>query len=190
MKVSAKLNNLRMPNRKVKLVADLIIGMDVADAINQMNVTTKKSSPFMVKLLNSAVANGENNFGIDRNNMYVFDVVVKEGITLKRWMPKAYGRATPIRKRSSQIEIVIEEREEGKNRKTQEQLEKEKKARLAAKKKLEKAELASKEEVEKEATVEGDVRDVKAKEKAGVKKDAAAPNAGWANKIFRRKSGM
>lgn len=178
-----------MPNRKVKLVADLIIGMDVADAINQLDVVAKKSSPFMVKLLNSAIANGENNFGIDRDNMYVFDVIVKEGITLKRWMPKAYGRATPIRKRSSQIEIVIEEREEGKNRKTQDQLEKEKKARIAAKKKIEK-EAAKESEVEKEEVAEGSVKEVKKKEKAGVKKDAAAPNAGWANKIFRRKSGM
>jgi large subunit ribosomal protein L22 len=190
MKVSAKLNNLRMPNRKVKLVADLIIGMDVADAVDQLDATVRKSSPFMVKLLNSAIANGENNFGIDRHNMYVFDVIVKEGITMKRWMPKAYGRATPIRKRTSQIEIVIEEREEGKNRKSKEQLEKEKKARMEAKKKMEEERKNEEVEAEKEETIEGGVKEVKAKDKSGVKKDTAAPNAGWANKIFRRKSGM
>ncbi len=190
MNVSAKLNNLRMPNRKVKLVADLIIGMDAQEAIDQMEATVKKSSPFMIKLLESAIANGENNFGIDKGNMYIFDVVVKEGITLKRWMPKAYGRATPIRKRSSQIEIVIAEKEEGKDRKTKEQMEKEKQARLDAKKKAIKEMAASEKAAEKEAAVEGGVKETKAKSSTGVKKDADAPNAGWANKVFRRKSGM
>ncbi|MFA7208951.1 MAG: 50S ribosomal protein L22 [Parcubacteria group bacterium] len=190
MKVSAKLNNLRMPNRKVKLVADLIIGMDVKDALDQLDATVKKTSPFIIKLLESAIANGENNFGIDRDNMYVSDVVVKEGITLKRWMPKAYGRATPIRKRSTQMEIVVEERVEGKNRKTKEQLEKEKKTRLDAKKKAEKEMLASKKESEEVAKAEGVGKELKVKEGGKIKKSAEAPNAGWANKIFRRKSGM
>jgi large subunit ribosomal protein L22 len=190
MKVSAKLNNLRMPNRKVKLVADLIIGMDVKEAIDQMDAITKKSSPFMVKLLNSAIANGENNFGIDRDNMYIFDVVVKEGITLKRWTPKAYGRATPIRKRSSQVEIIIEEKEEGKNRKTKEQLEKERDVRAEKRRKIEKKIEAERKALEKEEEVAEGVKDVKTKEKATSKKDAVAANAGWTNKIFRRKSGM
>lgn len=179
-----------MPNRKVKLVADLIIGMDVKDALDQLNATVKKTSPFMVKLLESAIANGENNFGIDKDNMYVSDVVVKEGVTLKRWMPKAYGRATPIRKRSTHMEIVVEERVEGKNRKTKEQLEKEKKARADAKKKMEKEALASKKESEETAKTEGVVKETKIKETGKLKKSADAPNAGWANKIFRRKSGM
>ncbi|MFA5993617.1 MAG: 50S ribosomal protein L22 [Parcubacteria group bacterium] len=190
MNVSAKLNNLRMPNRKVKLVADLIIGMDAQEAIDQMEATIKRSSPFMIKLLQSAIANGENNFGIDKGNMYIFDVVVKEGVTLKRWMPKAYGRATPIRKRSSQIEIVIAEKEEGKNRKTKEQVEKEKQARIDAKKKANKEVVDSKKEIEKDEIAEGSVKEAKAKGKTAVKKDADAPNAGWANKVFRRKSGM
>ena len=186
MKVSAKLNNLRMPNRKVKLVADLIIGMDAKDALNQLDATVKKTSPFMIKLLESAISNGENNFGIDRNNMYVFDVVVKEGMTLKRWMPKAHGRATPIRKRSSHIEIILEERVEGKGRKTKKELEAEKQARIEAKKKKE-------EEVMKEENKEkpvATVKEAKVKESAKNKQAAEAPNAGWANKIFRRKSGM
>lgn len=177
-----------MPNRKVKLVADLIIGMDINEALNQLDATVKKSSPFMIKLLQSAIANGENNFGIDRDNMYIFDVVVKEGVTLKRWTPKAYGRATPIRKRASHIEIVIEERVEGKGRKTKKELDAEKQARIDAKKKMEKEAIASSAEEEK-AT--GAVKkEVKTKETAKFKKEADAPNAGWANKIFRNKSGM
>jgi len=175
-----------MPNRKVKLVADLIIGMDVRDALNQLDGTIKKTSPFMIKLLESAVANGENNFGIDKDNMYVFDVVVKEGITLKRWMPKAYGRATPIRRRSSHIEIVLEERVEGKGRKTKEQLEKEKKARIDAKKKLEKEAVEKQEKEEKEVKTT-EKSELKSKE---AKTESKASGKGWAKKIFNRKAGM
>jgi large subunit ribosomal protein L22 len=187
MKVSAKLNNLRMPNRKVKLIADLIIGMDVQDALDQLGATVKKSSPLMLKLLESAIANGENNFGIDRNNMYVLDVVVKEGITLKRWMPKAHGRATPIRKRSSHIEIILEERVEGKGRKSKKELEAEKQARLEERKKMEKEMIAEKKEEEGAPVATKETKD---KDAQKVKKASEAPNAGWANKIFRRKSGM
>lgn len=190
MKVSAKLNNLRMPNRKVKLVADLIIGMDVKDALNQLEATARKTSPFLIKLLESAIANGENNFGIDKDNMFVLDVVVKEGVTLKRWTPKAYGRATPIRKRASHIEVVISERVEGKNRKTKDQLDKEKKARIDAKKKIEKEALASKKGTEETDKAEGIVKESKAKDGDKMRKTADAPNAGWASKVFRRKSGM
>ena len=172
-----------MPNRKVKLVADLIKGMDVKDALNQLDSTIKKSSPFVITLLNSAIANGENNFGIDRDNMYIFDVVVKEGVTLKRWMPKAYGRATPIRRRSSHIEIVIEERVEGKNRKTKEQLEKEKKDRMDAKKKIEK------EPVEKEEKETKTTEKIEMKAKTD-KSDSKASDKGWAKKMFNRKAGM
>lgn len=175
-----------MPNRKVKLVADLIKGMDIKDALDQLDSTVKKSSPFMITLLNSAVANGENNFGIDRDNMYIFDVVVKEGITLKRWMPKAYGRATPIRRRSSHIEIVIEERVEGKGRKTKEQLEKEKNDRMAAKKKLEK-ESIEKESKEDEGTKVVEKTELKSKD---AKKETKASDKGWAKKMFNRKAGM
>lgn len=187
MKVSAKLKSLRMPNRKVKLVADLIKGMDIKDALNQLDNTVKKSSPFMITLLNSAIANGENNFGIDKDNMYIFDVVVKEGITLKRWMPKAYGRATPIRRRSSHIEIVIEERVEGKNRKTKEQLEKEKKFRLDARKKLEKESAEKQDKEEKDTAKTTEKADIKPKDG---KAESKASDRGWAKKMFNRKAGM
>lgn len=186
MKVSAKLNNLRIPNRKVKLVADLIKGLDAKVALNQLGTMVKRTSPYMEKLLKSAVANGENNFGVDQDNMYVFDVIVKEGLTRKGWMPKAYGRATPIRRRTSNIELIIEERVEGKGRKTKEQLEKEKNARLEAKKKEEKAAIEKQEKSEKE-TKAAEKSEVKTKE---VKTESKVSGKGWAKKIFNRKSGM
>ena len=138
MKVSAKLNNLRISPRKVGLVAKLIRGLDVEDALNQLEAQIKKSNPYIKKLLNSAISNAENNFGIDRDNMYVSDVIVGAGPMLKRWMPKAYGRAGMVRKRSSKITLIVDERIEGKGRKSREQLEKEKKERMEKKRKLEK----------------------------------------------------
>jgi len=182
MKVSAKLNNLRIASRKVRLVANLIKGLDVQDAMNQLAVTVKAGSPQMRKLVQSAMSNAENNFGIDRDNMYVFNVLVGAGATLKRWMPKAYGRAGMIHKRTSQIEVIIDERVEGKGRKSKDELDKEKKKRIEAKKKIEK-EAKEKAETKKETKViapEEEKKELPGKAKGG--------KGNWTNKIFRRKS--
>ena len=138
MKVNAKLNNLRIAPRKSKLVADLIKGMDATTALNQLDIHVKKTSEYMKKLLESAIANGENNFGLDKNNLYIFSAIVEAGATLKRWMPKAYGRAGAIRKRTCKVIITLEERVEGLGRKSKEQMEKEKKSRVLDAKKKEK----------------------------------------------------
>lgn len=182
MKVSAKLNNIRIAPRKTKLVADLIKNLDVNDALNQLDIYVKRTSPEMKKLLLSAIANGENNLGIDRDNMYVFDVRVGAGSTLKRWMPKAFGRAGQILKRTSKIELVLEERIEGKNRKTKEQIEEEKKKRIQKSKeeekdKVEKEEKSKKEAEKAEINLKGDDHGKKEVQKKG-----------WAKKIFQRKS--
>ena len=153
MQVKARLKNLRIAPRKVRLTSDLIKGMDVEEALNQLETQIKRVNPQIKKLLQSAVSNGENNFGLDKNNLYIYDISVNAGPTLKRWMPKAYGRAGQILKRTSQIEIILEEKEEGKGRKSQEQMEKEKKERMEAKKK-ELREAEKKEEDEKEGEKE------------------------------------
>lgn len=117
MQVSAKLNNLKVAPRKVRLVADSIVGMPVSAALVELGKQVKRSSEPMEKLLKSAVANAENNFGLDRMNLYVFSVQVGEGTRLKRWMPRAFGRANPILRRLSKITLVLEETVEGLNRK-------------------------------------------------------------------------
>lgn len=183
MKVSAELNNLKVSPRKIRLVARLIKGMDVDDAIIQLDNTVKKSSPKLLKLLKSAIANGENNFGLDRNNLYVYDVIVGEGMKLKRWLPRAYGRATLILKRASNVSMVIEERVEGKNRKSKEQIEKEKKERAEEKKKIEKAALNEKEQ-------EAETKEkLSPKKKTVDREEQKGSERGWMKKIFRRKSG-
>jgi len=184
MKVSARLNNLRISPRKVRLIADLIKGQEALEAVNQLNMNVKAGNEQVRKLLESAIANAENNFGLDKTNLYVFSVVVEAGATLKRWMPKAYGRAGAIRKRTCKVIITLEERVEGKGRKSQEQMEKEKKARLAEIKKREKEALANIEEGEK-----AEKKGKKIVEKVETEKVNKSDGKGnWAKKIFQRKS--
>ena len=191
MQVSAKLNNLRIAPRKIRLVTNLIKKMDIENAINQLDFTIKKGSAPIKKLLQSAVSNGENNFGIDKDNMYVMDVIVGAGPTLKRWMPKAFGRAGQILKRTSRVEIILEEKIEGKGRKTKEQMEKEKQARIEERKKADKIRAKEREEEEKSSDNAPEEGKAKLAEKI---KDTEKPKkptdkkTGWGSKIFRRKS--
>jgi large subunit ribosomal protein L22 len=188
MKVTAELNNLRISPRKVKLVADLIKGMDALEAVAQLDVAIKKTSGYMQKLLLSAVANAENNFGLSKNNLYILDAVVGAGPTLKRWMPKAYGRAGQILKRTSKVRIVLEERIEGKDRKSKEQMEKERAERMKKAKDEMKKEEDKKKEEKKDDVKEGKTEKVtESKVKSGEKKGAVEAK-GWKNKIFHRKS--
>jgi len=111
MEVKAKLNNLRISPRKVRLVANLIKGMPVAQARVQLNFLLKKSALPMVKLLNSAAANAKHNFKIeDEKNLYVKEITVNAGQTLFRIMPRAMGRAAYINKRTSRILLVLAEK--------------------------------------------------------------------------------
>ncbi len=185
MKATAKAGNLRISPKKVRLVANLIKGLDVSDARIRIDNTIKKSSPYITKILNSAVANAESNFGLDKDNLYVYDIQVGEGMKLKRWMPRAYGRATMILKRSSNVLITLEERVEGKNRKTKEQLAKEKNEREEARKKEEKEIEKGKKEEEKEEKIKEEFKK-EFKEEKDIKKDSQ--KGGWMKKIFRRKS--
>jgi large subunit ribosomal protein L22 len=190
MKVIAELNNLRISPRKVKLVADLIKDMDAVEAVAQLDVAIKKTSGYMQKLLLSAIANAENNFGLSKNNLYVLEAVVGAGPTLKRWMPKAYGRAGQILKRTSKVRIILEERVEGKDRKSKEQMEKEKAERIKkATQELKKEEERRKDEKKDEAkeAKTDKVSETKTKSTDKTKKTAEEPKS-WKNKIFRRNS--
>lgn len=192
MQVKAKLNNLRISPRKVRLVADLVRGLDVAEAINQIEASYKRGSLPMKKLIESALSNGENNLGIDRGNMYISSILVDAGPSLKRWMPKAYGRASQILKRTTQIEVILKERVEGQGRKSQAELEEARKKRMEDK--LKKEKVIRKEAEEKETSAKGKKTGAKVSEK-NKEKTAEKGKAfeekkgkGWASRIFRRKS--
>lgn len=110
MQVVAHLRNLRMSPRKVRLVAHLVRGMDVDEADAQLAHAGRASATPVRKLLQSAIANAEHNAKLDRRNLFVRQIFVNQGPTLKRFRPRAFGRAAPIRKRSSHLSVVLEER--------------------------------------------------------------------------------
>ena len=104
---------VRIAPRKVRLVVDLIRGKQVGEAVAILNLTPKAASPVVEKVLKSAVANAEHNYDLDINNLVVSEVFVDEGPTLKRFRPRAMGRASAINKRTSHITVVVSEKKEG-----------------------------------------------------------------------------
>ncbi|MBT4120860.1 MAG: 50S ribosomal protein L22 [Candidatus Magasanikbacteria bacterium] len=114
----AKLKHLRIAPRKVRLVIGLIRGSKVEDAVVQLENSKKSAARPVLKLLNSAVANSKHNHEMKVETLVIKEAMVDEGATLHRWMPRAMGRATPLRKRSSHITLVLEgEVEEKKTKK-------------------------------------------------------------------------
>lgn len=113
MQAKAVAKQVRIAPRKVRLVVDLIRGKQVGEAIAILRHTPKTASPVVEKLLNSAIANAEHNYEMDVNNLVVSEVFVDEGVTLKRFRPRAMGRASRINKRTSHITIVVTEKKEG-----------------------------------------------------------------------------
>ncbi|MCK5415949.1 50S ribosomal protein L22 [Candidatus Parcubacteria bacterium] len=109
MEIKAKVKNIKNSPRKVRLVVDVVRGLKVGDALNQLRFVNKKAVISVTKLLKSAIANATNNFELDESNLFVKEIKVDEGATMKRWMPRARGRATPLRKRTSHINIVLGE---------------------------------------------------------------------------------
>jgi large subunit ribosomal protein L22 len=109
MEVRAKAKYVRTSPRKVRLVLDVVRGLKAGDAMDQLNFINKLAAKPVKKLLVSAIANGVNNYSLDKDNLYIKQITADEGPTLHRWQPRARGRATPIRKRTSHIEIVLAE---------------------------------------------------------------------------------
>jgi len=107
----ATLKFARISPRKVKIVADLIRGKDVTEALAIVKFTPKASSEIIEKLLNSAIANAENNHQMKQQDLYVAEIYANQGPTLKRIRPAAKGSAVRIRKRTSHITIVLKEKE-------------------------------------------------------------------------------
>ena len=106
----AILRYARISSRKVKIVADLIRGKNVNEALAIVKITPKASSEIIEKLLKSAIANAENNHHMKMENLYVAEIYANQGPTLKRIRPAAKGSAVRIRKRTSHITIVLKER--------------------------------------------------------------------------------
>lgn len=106
--VTAKLQNYRQSPRKVRLVADFVRGKKVEEALNKLNFVSKKAADPIRKLIASAVANAENNNGLKASDLYIKEIRVDKGVTLYRHMPRAHGRAFPIRKRCSNLIVSLD----------------------------------------------------------------------------------
>jgi len=112
MEVKARLRHTRTAPRKARLIADLIRGQDVTDAINILQFTRKRAADTFQKLLKSAIASAEENHKVlDIEDLFVKTVKVDEGATWKRHMPRARGTSTMIQKKTSHITVVLEEKE-------------------------------------------------------------------------------
>ena len=105
--VKAKLSFLRQSPRKVRLVADLVRGKKTKQSVDILSVLTKKAATPIRKLIESAVANAKNNFNLEEDGLIIGKITVDDGPTLKRWMPRARGRATTIRKRTSHVVVTL-----------------------------------------------------------------------------------
>ena len=107
----AVLRYARISPRKVNIVNDLIRNKPVDEAMGILYNTPKAASELLIKLLGSAVANAENNFGMSRDDLYISEIYANEGPTLKRIRPRDKGRAYRIMKRTSHITVVVKEKE-------------------------------------------------------------------------------
>ena len=107
MEIRAKLNDLRIAPRKVRLVAGFIKGGNAEKALNLLRFTQRKAAMPMKKLLDSAIANAKNNFKLSEEELFISKIFVDEGATLKRWMPRSRGRSMSIHKKTSHITIIL-----------------------------------------------------------------------------------
>ena len=110
MEAKAIARYIRISPLKVGFICNEIRGKQVDEALAILKFTPKKGAKVLEKVLNSAIANAENNFNMDRDSLYVSEAFANDGPHMKRWRPKARGMAYPILKRSSHIGVAVQER--------------------------------------------------------------------------------
>jgi large subunit ribosomal protein L22 len=111
MEARATAKTVRISPRKARLVIDLIRGVDVKEAQAILMFTPRAASPAILKVLNSAIANAENNYSLNVDKLFVKECYVNEGVRMKRMLPRAKGSADVIQKRTSHITVVVAGRE-------------------------------------------------------------------------------
>jgi large subunit ribosomal protein L22 len=106
--VNAQLKRHNQSPRKVRLLANLIKGKSADAALAILSLSSKRGSTAITKLLKSAIANAKNNFKMDAKDLYVKEASVDGGIVMKRSRPRAFGRAYPIRRKTSDVKLVLD----------------------------------------------------------------------------------
>lgn len=107
MEIKAYAKSIKISPRKIRLVADMIRHLSIDNALSALSATSKRAGKPLFKVLKSALANAQNNFGLDKKNMLLSSISVNEGPALKRFHPSSRGRTHPYKKRSSNISIVL-----------------------------------------------------------------------------------
>ena len=110
MEVKSQAKTVRIPARKARLVIDLIRGKNIKEATAILKFTPNYAATVICKTLKSAVHNATHNHGLEEEKLYVKACYADESVTMKRWMPRAKGQASPIMKRTSHITVIVEER--------------------------------------------------------------------------------
>jgi len=191
MEVKASVKNVRISPRKARLVVDVVRGAKVDDALNQLKFMNKKATEVVAKLIKSGIANAVNTYELNETNLFVKEIKVDEGVTMKRWMPRARGRATPIRKRTSHINLILGELVDSGAKEAKKQTI-EAPISLGAKAKEEgDAKLKTKKEKDKKNTEEKGKKivDPRGEGKGKNTKIEGTSTKGFGSKVFRRKSG-
>lgn len=111
MQARAEAKHIRISPRKMKPIADLVRGKNVKEAQSILKFTPRKGAEIFLKVLNSAIANAENNHHMDVEALIVKEIYANQGPTLKRWNAGSMGRANPILRRSSHVGVVVAEKE-------------------------------------------------------------------------------
>jgi large subunit ribosomal protein L22 len=119
-KVTATLSNYRQSPRKVRLVADLVRGKKVEEALQQLQFLAKRAGDPVQKLIKSAMANAEH-LNIKKDGLFIKELRVDKGVVLHRFMPRARGRAFPIKKRTSHVVVVLDTEAPKKSKKAKSQ---------------------------------------------------------------------
>ena len=114
---TAKDNMVRISPNKASLIVNSIVNLKVSTATSQLKFSSKRISKTILKILNSAIANAENNKQLDIDRLFVKEVFVGKSLRMKRWRPRAKGRAASIIKPFSKVTIIVEERSETKKEK-------------------------------------------------------------------------
>jgi large subunit ribosomal protein L22 len=179
MEIKANVKYVRMSPKKIRLVAGLVRGLDVKNAIDQLAFSGKKAALPVIKLIESAIANAEHNYELSKGNLMIKELRVDEAPMLHRWTPKAHGRATTIRKRNSHISVTLSEvKESGVKGPKKRDVE----APISLAELAKKGEEVSAKDSKSASKDEGDKKIVKAKTEGASKK-------GFVGKMFNRKSG-
>lgn len=193
MEINAKAKHIKISPRKVRLVVDAIRGMNTTKALEHLKFINKKATGPVGKLLKSGIANAVNNYDLDKDNLFIKEIRVDQGTVLKRWQPKAHGRATTLRQKMSHIILVLAEvKESGKTKSKTQKIEAP--VKLGSKPKEDEGVKIKKDEKDKKSK---DVTMEKGKEIIDPREEGSGKHAkieggnfkGFSKKMFRRKSG-